>query len=166
VDIQEYIESGVLEAFVLGSASEAETRELLYYKEKYPQVQIALQELEIDLENIAEHMAITPPPGTWSKIEASINDLPTIPEYDPLRFKRAEGNNSYNFKKAEREYIEVAEADSTHMTIHKNWKWVFTAVFVLGKIFLACAIYFYLENRQAQQQIQELKTELRQNHLR
>ncbi len=166
MDIQEYIESGILETYVLGSASEAEARELLYFKEKYPQVQTALHELENDLEFIAEQMAITPPPGTWSKIEASINELTTVPEYEPLRLKEPGSKNGYDFKTANRDYIEVAESQSTHMTIHKSWKWVFAAVFVLGKIFLACAIYFYLENRQAQQQIQELKTELRQNHLR
>jgi uncharacterized protein YpmS len=48
------------------------------------------------------------------------------------------------------------------MRIHKNWKWVFAAVFILGKIFLAFAIYFYLENRQTQLQLNDLKTELRQ----
>jgi hypothetical protein len=32
----------------------------------------------------------------------------------------------------------------------------------LGKIFLASAIYFYLENRQAREQINELKLELKQ----
>jgi predicted MFS family arabinose efflux permease len=48
------------------------------------------------------------------------------------------------------------------MRIHKIWRWVFAAVFVLGKIFLGFAIYFYLENRQAQLQLKELKTELRQ----
>lgn len=164
MDIQEYIESGILETYVLGAASEAEVRELLYFKEKYPQVEIALQELENDMELIAEQMAVAPPPGTWGRIEASINELTTVPE--PLRLKEPGGQNGYNFKTANRDYIEVADAQSTHMTIHKSWKWVFAAVFVLGKIFLACAIYFYLENRQAQQQIQELKTELRQNHLR
>jgi len=166
VDIQEYIESGILETYVLGAASEAETRELLYFKEKYPQVQIALQELESDLELIAEQMAVTPPPGTWNRIEASINELTTVPEYEPLRLKESGSKNGHDFGNANRDYIDIAEAQSTHMTIHKSWKWVFAAVFVLGKIFLACAIYFYLENRQAQEQIQELKTELRQNHLR
>jgi len=166
VDIQEYIESGILETYVLGAASEAETRELLYFKEKYLEVQIALQELESDMELIAEQMAVTPHPGTWGRIEASINELVTVPEYEPLRLKEPGSKNGYDFKTGNRDYIEVADVQSTHMNIHKSWKWVFAAVFVLGKIFLACAIYFYLENRQAQEQIQELKTELRQNHLR
>jgi predicted MFS family arabinose efflux permease len=48
------------------------------------------------------------------------------------------------------------------MRVHKVWRWVFAAVFILGKIFLAAAIYFYLENRQAQENIKELKQQLRQ----
>lgn len=161
MNIQEYIESGILEAYVLGSASEAETRELLQLKARYPQVRDALDELQMDMEHIAEHMAIVPPPGTWEKIEEEINGLIERPELVPAPKKEFTGNDAHTRKTDERErYIEV-ESSSAYMRIHKQWKWVFAAVFILGKIFLACAIYFYLENRQAQQQIQELKTELR-----
>jgi len=161
MNIQEYIDSGILELYVLGSTSETETEELLHYKEQYPQVQKALYELEIDMERVAQQMAIMPPSGTWEKIEDRINELATIPEYEPFRFKK--GNNANNQRDAGRmrdSFIDI-ESQNTHILVHKNWKWVFAAIFVLSKVFLACAIYFYLENRQAQQQIQELKTELR-----
>lgn len=160
MNIQQYIESGVLEAYVLGAASEAETQELLLYKKRYPQVQNALDELERDMEYIAEQMAIIPPPITWSKIEASINEITITPDYEPLRLRAREERGDY-YRTNRENYIEVAEAESTHIRVHKNWKWVFAAVFILGKIFLGCAIYFYLENRQAQQQILDLKSELR-----
>jgi hypothetical protein len=160
VNIQEYIESGVLEAYVLGSASDAESRELLQLKAQYPQVRYALEELELDIEHIAEQMAIAPPPGAWLKIEESINDLIIAPEVAPLRHKEYNGNDHYQRTALEKDkYIEV-ESSSEYMRVHRQWKWIFAGVFVLGKIFLACAIYFYLENRQAQQQIQELKSEL------
>jgi hypothetical protein len=161
MNIQEYIDSGILELYVLGSTSERETEELLHYKEQYPQVQKALYELEIDMERVAQQMAIMPPPGTWEKIEDRINELATIPEYKPLKFKK--GNNANGQRDAGRmreSFIDI-ESQNTHIQVHKNWKWVFAAIFVLSKVFLACAIYFYLENRQAQQQIHELKTELR-----
>ena len=161
MNIEEYIESGVLESYILGSASEDETRELLYFKDQFPQVRTALFELELDMERAAQQMAIMPPPGTWEKIEASLNEV-AIPEYEPLKFRQTNNNNYYNDHKRE-QFIEV-ESESNQMRVHKNWKWAFAAVFILGKIFLICAIYFYLENRQAQQQIQELKTELNQNH--
>jgi hypothetical protein len=164
VNVKDYIESGILETYVLGATTPDETRELMRMKALYPQVRTALTELEVDMERIAERMAIPPPPGTWDKIEDSINDLIVAPETLPrIREFKTDNRQHTNPQKERDHYIEV-EGESSHMRIHKNWKWVFAAVFILGKIFLACAIYFYLENRQAQQQVQELKTEL--NHYR
>jgi len=162
MNIEEYIESGILEAYVLGVATDAEARELLQLKAQYPQLRYALKELELDMEHIAGEMAIAPPPGTWLKIEESINGLIAMPEVAPQKYKEYNGNGHYKAPADNKEkYIEV-ESSTDYMRIHKQWKWIFAGVFVLGKIFLACAIYFYLENRQAQQQVQELKSEL--NH--
>jgi hypothetical protein len=160
---QQYIDSGILEAYVTGSATEAEVKELLYMKAKYPEVNFALQQLELDMEHIAQHMAVMPPAGTWDKISETIDELILRPEYDPKQFNTDAGNNNYqNFKTSNGPHFIEVESESNHMKVHKNWKWVLAAVFVLGKIFLGCAIYFYLENRQTQQQVQELKTELKQ----
>jgi hypothetical protein len=160
MNIEEYIESGILETYVLGAATDAETRELLQLKAQYPQVRHALEELELDMEHIAGEMAIPPSPGTWLKIEESINDLIAITEVATQKYREYNGNGHYSAPADNKDkYIEV-ESLTDYMRIHKQWKWIFAGVFVLGKIFLACAIYFYLENRQAQQQIQELKSEL------
>ncbi|WP_184545696.1 hypothetical protein [Mucilaginibacter sp. FT3.2] len=162
--IEDYIESGILETFVMGAASDDEVKQLLYMKASYPQVDEALQQLEKDMERIAMNMAIAPPPNTWNKIEQEINDIILRDKTEPQKFSPKREHEEFNGNKAynnQHQYIEV-EAESSHMKIHKNWKWVFAAIFVLGKIFLGCAIYFYLENRQAQQQLQELKTELKQ----
>jgi hypothetical protein len=158
MNIQEYIDSGILELYVLGSISDAETQQLLRYKEQFPELKQALFELESDMESVAQQMAIIPPPGIWEKIEGRINEIAVIPEYEPLKFKHTESKKTDH---ADRNGFIDIESETTHIRIHKTWKWVFGAIFLLGKIFLACAIYFYLENRQAQQQIQELKTELR-----
>lgn len=159
--IQQYINSGILEAYVTGSASEQEVKELLYMKANYPEVNIALQELEKDMELIAQQMAITPPERTWNRISDTIDELILRQTSAPDQFTERQDSNHKHFTKPNTgpQYIEV-EAESNHMKVHKAWKWVFAAVFVLGKIFLAFAIYFYLENRQAQQQLKEIKTEL------
>ncbi len=156
--IKEYIESGVLETFVLGAASDAEQRELMQLKNQYPEISKTLAELEADMERIAQYMAVPPPPDMFARIENSINDLVIAPETEIMRpiDREWRGNNTSENKSR---YIEV-EAESNYMRLHKNWKWVFAAVFVLGKIFLACAIYFYLESRQAKLQVSELKTEI------
>jgi hypothetical protein len=160
--IQDYIESGALEAYVIGAASADEVKELLYLKNRYPEIDFALQQLEADMERISQHMAVTPPPGTWNKIEQQINELILREENDPEIFAR-QNDHHYDDRsyKTHKNYIEV-EAESTYMRLHKNWKWVFWAVFALSKIFLVCSVYFYLENRQAQENIKELKIELKE----
>ncbi|MES2807278.1 MAG: hypothetical protein V4619_01550 [Bacteroidota bacterium] len=158
--IKEYIESGVLESYVLGSTSEEETRELLRLKKQYPEVKDALFELELDMERLAQHISIPPPPSMLSRIEDGINGLIEVPETLPEVKEANPGYNRYDNNKGN-QFIEV-ESESSHMRIHKAWRYVFAAVFVLGKIFLIGFIYYYLSNKQAQEQIQQLKAEVQQ----
>jgi hypothetical protein len=160
-DIQEYIDSGILELYVLGSVSEEEERELLTYKEKFPEVKQALFELETDMERIAEQMAIKPPPTTWLKIQENLNELIEMPEPEPLRLKQLGDPQEPYQRKRDQQYIEV-ESESSHMRIHKAWRWVMVGIFVLGKIFLGCAIYFYLENRQLGREVEDMRLEIKQ----
>lgn len=158
MEIREYIESGILETYVLGVATQEEAKELERLKTSYPEINDALTQLEIDLENIAQQMAITPPPALWNKIEDQIlDDLIKRNNAPAVRIQANNKNNQYTAP-PQNNFIEV-EGRSSHMRIHKAWRWVFAAVFVLGKIFLAFAIYYYLENRQLTQQLKELKLE-------
>lgn len=156
--IKEYIESGILEAYVLGSASEAETQELMYLKELHPQIQSALYDVEVDIEHIAEYMAIKPPPELWLKIENGINELVRRPAAEQLSVTSHPRKERGGRKK---EYIDV-DSKSSHMRVHKIWRWILIAIFVLGKVFLGFAIFFYLENRQIKEEISDLKSELKQ----
>jgi len=157
-DIAQYVNSGILEAYITGAVSPDEEREILILKQKYPEVRQALYQLEVDMEAMAALMAITPPPGTWDKIAAEIDGIIAREQTASTRFIGKEKKKGRPAN--EQQFIEV-EARNSYMRIHKAWKWFFATVFVLGKIFLATAIYFYLENRQAQEQIQELKTEIK-----
>jgi len=160
VEIKEYIESGVLEAYILGSASEKEINELHQLKARHPQIQDALNDLQEDLECIAQHMAITPPPKIWNRIEEEMNELAKIPDVDAVKITISPKSNGNHSKKSNTgEFVEV-QGPSSHIRVHKIWRWILAAIFILGKIFLAFAIYFYLESRQTEAQIQELKQEL------
>ncbi|MGF7077778.1 hypothetical protein [Mucilaginibacter sp. UYCu711] len=160
MEIKKYIESGVLESYVLGSASEEEIRQLLLLKRQYPEIQDALFQLETDLETLARHISIPPPPGMFEKIERGINALIVPGDTPPISDRGANNRHYYNNGN---QFIEV-EAESSQMRVHKAWRWIMAGVFVLGKIFLIAAIYYFLENHQAQEQIQQLKTELKQYH--
>jgi hypothetical protein len=160
MEIKKYIESGVLESYVLGSASAEEIQQLLQLKRQYPEIREALFQLETDLETFAGHISIPPPPGMLEKIESGINALIVPGETPPVTDRGANNRHQYN---SGNQFIEV-EAESSQMRVHKAWRWVMAGIFVLGKIFLIAAIYYFLENRQAQEQIQQLKTELKQYH--
>jgi hypothetical protein len=161
-NVQHYISSGILEAYVVGSLSEPEEQEVVKMRKEFPAVKEALSQLETDMEAIAMQMAIAPPPALWGRIEDNINELIKTQEAEVVPFQnRQEKNSETHSRSYEPQFIEV-EAQSSHMKIHKAWRWVFAAVFVLGKIFLATAIYFYIENRHNQQQVQELKSQLQQ----
>jgi len=163
VEINKIIESGLMETYVMGIATEEEVQKVLSLKKDYPVFKAALEQLEYDMEVLAQNMSIEPPAGTLAKIEQEINEIQRQNQAVQNNF-----NSEYSYDKNHQEnkrekYIEV-ESESNQMRVNKAWKWVFVAVFVLGKIFLAFAIYFYLENRQIKEQIKELKIELKQKN--
>ena len=162
MEIRKLIDSGLMETYVMGVATDDEIQQVLLLKEQYPEFDNALTKLELDMETLAQSMSIPPPPGVLSKIENEVHEI-MLREQKLERYTEPDNR----FKQAEQEsvkrdrYIEV-ESESNQMRIHKAWRYVFAAVFVLGKIFLGFAIYFYLENRQAQEQIKDLKLEINQ----
>ena len=159
MEIKEIINSGILETYVMGIATEQEIEQVLYYKKQYPEFRAALTAVEVDLERLAVSNSIEPPAGTLEKIEDQINELQLRDK--ALRKPIDAEQPKYQTQEPRNAYIEV-ESVSNHMKIHKAWRLVFAAVFVLGKIFLGFAIYYYLENSQVQLQINELKQEIKQ----
>ena len=70
MDIREYIQSGVIEAYVLGLATEQEVAELEGLRHVHPQIKQAINEFEISLEKKAFENAVDPPP----RIKTLLND--------------------------------------------------------------------------------------------
>lgn len=163
--IKEILESGLLETYVMGTATEAEVEKVLLLKKQSPEFANALTKLEHDMELLAQNMGVKPPVGMLNKIESEINEIRLREKSIRKATDYTHTEGQFESKTKQDRYIEV-ESESNQMRINKAWKWVFIAVFILGKIFLATAIYFYLENRQAQEQIKELKIELREKGLR
>jgi hypothetical protein len=157
MEIRKIIESGLLETYVMGIATDEEITQVENLSVNFPEFKEALTQLELDMEFLAQNMAVPPPPMVYEKIEQEINEI-KLRDQQILKIDKHTDEKTY--KAPGERYIEV-ESSSSHMRIHKAWRWVFAAVFVLGKIFLGFAIYYYLENRQAQERIEELKQEIR-----
>lgn len=74
MNIQEYIASGILEQYVLGSLSSGEEREVLANAAQYPEIRAELNAIESALETYAMSNAIIPPPGLKEDILKKIDD--------------------------------------------------------------------------------------------
>ena len=74
MDTKEYILSGVIEAYVLGLASDEEAREVQGYAMQYADVRQAITDFEVGLENQALQAAIQPPAFLKEKILAALKN--------------------------------------------------------------------------------------------
>ncbi len=74
MDIQAYIQSGIIESYVLGLASAEEAAELENLQSQFPEIQQAVSEFSTLLEQQAFENAITPPTDVKTKIMSAIKD--------------------------------------------------------------------------------------------
>lgn len=157
MNTQQYIQSGILEAYLLGLASEEEQYDVQRMATAYPEINTSLNFLEEEIENLCLQEAVPPPPNTWQLIQARINKT-EIKKYKPYRESYQNGSASAAEKP---DYLEV-EVNNTHIQVHKLWRTAFIAVFILGKIFLATALYYYFKSNSQEQEIERLKAEVHQ----
>ena len=90
MDIKKYIESGILENYVLGLTSEKESQEVQEYAAKYPEIREELDEIERSLELYAESGKIKAPPHLEAKILEKIDDSSATSQND----QPAKGTNN------------------------------------------------------------------------
>jgi hypothetical protein len=147
VNIELYIQSGIVESYVLGLATASEREEFEQLMPHYPELKTVLSDFEYQLELFAIDNEIPPPPELREKIEARIREKPVVrTEPDSRRGSRSKEGGSA--------YLHV-ETSSNHIRVHKAWKTLFIIVFILSKIFLALAIWFYVEYRHAQKDMKQ-----------
>jgi len=153
VNIYHYIDSGIVESYVLGLASPAEAAEFEKFLPLHPVLQDRLHDLELRLEEFALRHQVPPPAGTWELIEDRIRQLPVIsPGY-------GQNGNRHARKKKLQEFIPVQDI-APYIKVHKYYRAAFILFALLWKIFLAFAIYYYLQYRQAEKDVHSLQHQL------
>ncbi len=94
MDIKKYIESGILENYVLGLTSEKENQEVQKYAAQYPEIRKELDEIERTLEVYAEARKIKAPAGLEAKILEQIDESAGQP---PKNQPHKGSNNGLSF---------------------------------------------------------------------
>ncbi|HSK12214.1 MAG TPA: anti-sigma factor [Phnomibacter sp.] len=79
MNIREYISSGIVEAFVLGLASEDEVREVMPLRQQFPELDEAIIQFENSLEQQAIQDQIIPPSRVKENLLAELEDSFTAP---------------------------------------------------------------------------------------
>jgi len=150
VNIELYIQSGIIESYALGLATPFEVAEFEQLLPHFPELREALSDFEYHLELFSIDNEVPPPPELREKIKSRIREVPAVQE-------KAEGTRRTGKRGAE--YIPV-EVSSPYIRVHKHWKTFFIIVFILSKILLALAIYYFLEFRHVQKHVLQLEEQL------
>ena len=153
MNIELYLQSGIVESYALGLATPLEVAEFEQLLPHYPELREVLSDFEYHLELFAIDNEEPPPPGTRERIEARLRDIPAVPQIGRDNRRR------YGRKKRSSEYIPV-EVSSPYIRVHKIWRVIFIAVFIISRIFLGLAIYYFWEYRSMQKHVQQLEEQL------
>lgn len=141
MDLNHYIQSGIIESYVLGIATASEMDELQHMRRLYPLLNAEIMAVERRIERTALAEAVLPSPYLKERIFQRINwrdDIPPPPGGDQSRYT----------------FINIQSKDGQHITVHKWWRLFFIVTFLLSKVCLFFAIYFFLKYQQAQEQKQ------------
>ncbi len=123
MDIKEYIASGILENYVLGTVSDQERQEVECMSHIYPELREELVLLQESIEQIALSNAVPPPAELKAKVMAAISKEPQVKE---------EGGK----------VIDLNQADNDSKPLNT---WLSAAAVVL---LVAVCSFFYLQNNQ------------------
>lgn len=135
MELHHYIQSGIIESYVLGLATPEEVAELQYMRRLYPELNVEIAAVERRIEKSVLTEAVLPSPGIKNRLFDQIN----WPE--EVDYTVPEDKTNYTF-------INIQPKDKNYITVHKSWRYFFAFVFVFSKACLICAIYYYLKYQQ------------------
>jgi hypothetical protein len=139
LELDHYIESGIIESYALGLATATEIEELQYMRKLYPQLNTEIRMVERRIEMVALTEGVMPPSRLKDRIFQRIN-------WEEDRASAEKEKSNYTF-------INIQSKNQDYITVHKWWKLFFILVFIVSKVCLFAAIYFYLKYEQSQEKL-------------
>ncbi len=153
MNLQEYIQSGTVEAYVFGVMTPAEKEAFERLLKVSPELQQALITVELRVEQFAANQAIPPPPEARQQFQDFLHGLPILKRGDGIPPPVDRNGNGHGTAG----YIPAFEVTSSHIKVHKYWRVAFLVLFILSKIFLAFLIYYIIKFYDARNQVKQLQ---------
>lgn len=123
---------------MLGLATEEEVYELQHMRRLYPELETEIDIVERRLERAAFDETPFPP------MEIKDRVLQRIRWENGNAYSESDPGSNYTF-------INIQPNDKNHILVHKWWKIFFIIFFIMSKVFLFLAIFYYLKYRQTQE---------------
>lgn len=152
MELKFYIESGIIESYVLGLATEEEALELQHMRRLYPELDTEIDIVERRLERAAFDEPALPPDEIRERV------LQRIRWENGGAYAEPDPGANYTF-------INIQPKDKDHITVHKWWKIFFIIFFIMSKVFLFLAIFYYLKYKQTQEDHSSLNPLFKQEHI-
>ncbi|WP_199119619.1 anti-sigma factor domain-containing protein [Pedobacter sp. ASV28] len=147
MDIKEYISSGIIEAYVMGLASEEEVGILMCVQKNNPEVKQAILEAEKTLEDFNSRHAINPPEELKSAIWAKIS----------AEGEEASAQQSSDDSLTEDHIIPLNQEIKPINTVNLSLKWLSIAASVLLIVSISLNLYFRSSQNNYQAQLLDLQ---------
>ena len=143
MDIRQYIQSGIVESYVLGMASDEEIAELEQLVMNYPEIQKAVDDFANSVEEQAMANAVMPPPQLKSRIMESLS----------ISGEQSESNLTIVSD------AKIQEETFTPVRSLRLWRMAAAAALIALIVSSVLNIYFYNRYSKTSQRYQALLTE-------
>lgn len=152
MQIEQYIQSGIVEAYATGNATDEQAREFENLLPDHPALKQALEQVLTRLQQVQLPLNKE---LHWHETRYSTGvDAITTIDY------AEEEERSY--RSGGEEFVSASVSSPT-IRVHKYWRGVFIAVFFLSKLFLGLFIYYFVQYQAAVKEVKRLEVEAATN---
>jgi hypothetical protein len=153
LETKDFIESGILESYLLGLTAEDEKEYVQNRILTDQQITDYVLDLETDIRLYFDQHATPPPPEIREIVQLRTAKRDIQKKKHVFEQKTAQDTSK------KEEYLEI-EVNDTYIKVHKFWRPAFIAVFILSKIFLIAGLYYYFKTTSLEQENEKLKIEI------
>lgn len=154
MDIKDYIESGIIERYVMGLASTEQEAELMHLRRLYPILDVEIAATELRIESRYLEDAVMPPAELKNRIIHRIRWEESGEQRQQQQQRYHNGNTHQNGHT----YINIQPGWGRNITISIWWRCAFIALSIMVMSLLASTWYFYTKTQQLENRLFQLGT--------
>lgn len=144
MDLNDYIESGIIESYLLGLASDEEAGLFEHMRNLYPELNTEISAAEYRLQKVMEE-GVTPPAIVWNRIAGQLTPHGQNGDYSRAGRQQADGPQTY-----------ILQPRNNTITVSIWWRCIVIAMMVIIMALVASTIYFYQQFRNMEERLMRL----------